>query len=154
MQMRRSAVPGKKRSSGQASKVRARAEPRASTRERRRRRSDDPQRALSLQLSQVRDEARLDALVLASHEGLAIAHAGDPAICCELAAFAPLLSQGPLHTDLELPQRLLFVRALTFEGSPLYLASCGDNPDETTFAQVDQWLAKASVGLTRILAAA
>jgi hypothetical protein len=140
MQTRRS-EPGKKQSA-------------ASSGERRRNRSDDAQRALSIQLSQVRDEARLDALVLATHEGLAIAHAGDPAVCSELAAVAPLLSQGPLMTEIELQQRLLFVRTVTFEGSPLYLASCGDDPGETSAAQVDRWLAQATLGVTRILAAA
>jgi hypothetical protein len=142
MQTRRDAKPGTKHSSSYAS-----------NRERRRNRSDDPQRALSMQLSHVRDEARLDALVLASHEGLAIAHAGDPAVCCELAALAPLLSQGPLMTEIDLQQRLLFVRAVTFEGAPLYLASCGDDPNRTTPAQVDRWLAEATAGVTRILAA-
>jgi hypothetical protein len=122
--------------------------------ERRHNRSDNPQRALSIQLSQVRDEAQLDALVLATHDGLTIAHAGDPAVCSELAAVAPLLSQGPLHTEIELPQQLLFVRAVTFEGSPLYLVSCGDDPARTTPAHVDRWLAKATLGVTRILAAA
>lgn len=120
-------------------------------RERRQNRSDDPQRALSIQLSQVRDEAQLDALVLATHDGLTIAHAGDLAVCCELAAVAPLLSQGPLPTEIEVRQQLLFVRAVTFEGSPLYLASCGDAPDP---AHVDRWLVKATAGVTRILAAA
>jgi hypothetical protein len=132
-----------------------RAEPRAATeRERRQNRSDDPQRALSIQLSQVRDEAQLDALVLATHDGLTIAHAGDLAVCSELAAVAPLLSQGPLPTEIELPQQLLFVRTVTFEGSALYLVSCGDDPDRTTRDRVDRWLAEATVGVTRILAAA
>jgi hypothetical protein len=133
----------------------SRAEPRASTeRERRQNRSDNAQRALSIQLSQVRDEAQLDALVLATHDGLTIAHAGDPAVCSELAAVAPLLSQGPLPTEIELPQQLLFVRAVTFEGAALYLVSCGDDPDRTTPDRVDRWLAKATIGVTRILAAA
>ena len=127
---------------------------RAFARERRTSRSDNPQQALSMQLSRVRDEAGLDALVLASHEGLTIAHAGDPAVCSELAAVAPLLSQGPLTTEIELSQRLLFVRAVNFEGEALYLASCGDGVDETTPAQVDRLLAKATLGVTRILAAA
>lgn len=122
--------------------------------DRRRARSSNPHQALSLQLSQVRDEARLDALVLASHEGLAIAHAGDADLCCELAALAPLLSAGhTLAEAAEIQQGLLFVRAVNFEGMPLYLASCGDNPDENTPAEVDRWLLEATQGVRRILAA-
>jgi hypothetical protein len=145
------------RSDAPAAKERSRSEPPAAKKkkkERRQNRSDDPQRALSIQLSQVRDEAHLDALVLATHDGLTIAHAGDPVVCTELAAVAPLLSQGPLPADIELPQQLLFVREVTFEGSALYLASCGDDPDRTTPAHVDSWLEKATLGVTRILAAA
>jgi hypothetical protein len=143
------------RAQARASTESSRAQARASTEgERRQNRSEDPQRALSIQLSQVREEAQLDALVLATHDGLTIAHAGDPAVCSELAAVAPLLSHGPLPTEIELPQQLLFVRAVTFEGSALYLVSCGDDPDRTTRDRVDRWLAKATVSVTRILAAA
>jgi len=131
----------------------SRSEARASS-ERRRRRSNDPQQALKLQLSRVRDEARLDALVLASHDGLTIAHAGDAALCSELAALAPLLSRGQvIDNEVDIQQGLLFVRAVEFEGMPLYLASCGDTATETTPADVDRWLAEATLGVTRILAA-
>jgi hypothetical protein len=122
--------------------------------DRRQLRSNDAQQALSLQLSHVRDGAHLDALVLASHDGLTIAHAGDPALCCELAALAPLLSQGhAIDNEVDIQQGLLFVRAVEFEGVPLYLASCGDNVTETAPADVDRWLTQATVGVTRILAA-
>ena len=122
--------------------------------ERRYRRSDDPQQALSLQLSHVRDEAQLDALVLASHDGLTIAHAGDAALCSELAALAPLLSRGHvIDNEVDIQHGILFVRAVEFEGTPLYLASCGDTVTETTPADVDRWLAEATAGVTRILAA-
>src|SRR5689334_20611134 len=53
------------------------------SRERRRVRSENPLEALLLQLSHVRDEAGLSAVVLASQEGLTIAHAGDEDVCCE-----------------------------------------------------------------------
>lgn len=121
------------------------------SRERRRVRSENPLEALLLQLSHVRDEAGLSAVVLASQEGLTIAHAGDEDVCCELAALAPLLSRGQfVQNDVQLTQPLLFVRAVEFEGQPLYLASCGE---EATTEDVDRWLAEATRGVTRILAA-
>jgi hypothetical protein len=130
-------------------------DPKARMRERRRKRSNNPHQALSLQLSHVRVGARLDALVLADEEGITIAHAGDEKLCSELAALAPILSRGTVVSNgIDMRQGLLFVRAVNFQGSPLYLASCGDNPDETTPAVVDQWLAEATLGVTRILTAA
>ena len=123
------------------------------TTDRRRERSSDPHEALSLQLSYVRSEARLEALVLASHDGLAIAHAGDLDLCSELAAVAPLLSSGDAASAADIQQGLLFVRAVNFEGTALYLASCGDNVNESTPAEVDRWLLEATEGVTRILAA-
>lgn len=123
--------------------------------ERRRIRSDDPHVALSLQLSHVRHGARLDAVVLANDEGLPIAHAGDAALCVELAALAPILSRGKVvENQIDMRQGLLFVRAVNYQGAPLYLASCGDSPSENTPELVDQWLANATVGVTRILNAA
>jgi hypothetical protein len=130
-------------------------EPKPEVAERRRIRSDDPHMALALQLSHVRHGARLDALVLANDDGLPIAHAGDAALCSELAALAPILSRGRVVTNkIDMRQGLLFVRAVNFQGAPLYLASCGDSPTENTPAEVDNWLAEATHGITRILAAA
>jgi hypothetical protein len=121
--------------------------------DRRRERSSDPQKALSLQLSYVRSEAGLDALVLATHDGLAIAHAGDMDLCSELAAVAPLLSMGDAASAADIQQGLLFVREVVFEGTALYLASCGDNVNDSAPAEVDRWLIEATAGVTRILAA-
>lgn len=121
--------------------------------DRRRDRSSDPHEALSLQLSHVRSEAGLDALVLASHDGLAIAHAGDVDLCSELAALAPLLSRGVATSAADIQQELLCVRSVTFEGTSLYLASCGDSVSEIAPAEMDRWLVEATEGVTRILAA-
>jgi hypothetical protein len=129
--------------------------------DRRRVRSSDPKQALELQLSYVRDEAHLDALVLASREGLPIAHSGDADLCSELAALAPLLGsawapnlggQAPANSS-DIQQGLLFVRAVDLDGESLYLASCGDNPLAHTPAAVDRWLLEATAGVRRILAA-
>jgi hypothetical protein len=93
--------------------------------------------------------------VLAKHQGQPIPQAGDSALCWELAALAPILSRGtPITHEIDIRQGLLFVRAVNFQGSALYLASCGDSPTENTPAEVDEWLAEATRGVTRILAAA
>jgi hypothetical protein len=123
-------------------------------RERRQTRSDNALEALLLQLSHVRDEAGLSALVLASHDGLTIAHVGDEELCSELAALAPLLSRGQyVQNDVQIAQPFLCVRAVEFEGTPLYLASCGEECAAGAPAEMDRWLAEATQGVTRILAA-
>jgi len=122
------------------------------TTDRRNVRSSDPHEALSLQLSNVLGAAGLSALVLASHDGLAIASAGDRDLCSELAAVAPLLSTGDAASAADIRQALLFVREVKFEGMPLYLASCGEDVYESAPAVVDRLLMEATVGVTRILA--
>jgi hypothetical protein len=124
--------------------------------ERRRTRSSNPKQALELQLSYVRKEAHLDALVLAGPEGLPIAHAGDADLCTELAALAPLLQSSGLTQPSDaaaIQQGLLFVRTVNFEGESLYLASCGDNVQKHSPDAVDRWLLEATAGVRRILAA-
>jgi len=121
--------------------------------DRRRARSSDPHEALALQLSYVRSEANLNALVLASHDGLPIAGAGDQQLCSQLAAVAPLLSGGDAASAADIRHGLLFVREVYFEGTPLYLASCGDDVYDSAPAEVDRWLIEATEGVTRILAA-
>ena len=110
--------------------------------DRRTRRSQRAEEALSLQLERVRDEARLEALVLASEEGLAIAHSGEEELCTELAALAPFIEETITSQD------LLRVRPTQFAGHPLYLVSYGrERPPE-----VDGWLDHACSGVFRILA--
>ena len=70
--------------------------------ERRTRRSLRADQALAFQLEQVRDEAGLDALVLATEEGLPVAHSGEDELCEEIAALAPFLSgQAEPATDIQ-----------------------------------------------------
>jgi len=116
------------------------------TRERRAVRSQDCSESLILQLARVRDAAHLDALVLATDEGLPVAHAGEPGLCEELAALAPLLWRDRSRVA----GRTSRVRAVTVsEELPLYLVSYSrDTP-----AQLDDWLEHASRGITRILKA-
>lgn len=59
--------------------------------DRRTRRSPHMQQALSFQLQRVRETAALDALVLATADGLPVAHSGEDELCAELAALAPFI---------------------------------------------------------------
>jgi hypothetical protein len=122
--------------------------------ERRRIRSNDARKALAYQLAYVRDEACLDALVLADKDGLIVARAGDPALCESLAAFAPLVSHGKVRHESELPATYLQVRPVEFEGTRLYLASCTESLADTLSQNLDGWLEHTQRGVTRILAAA
>lgn len=63
--------------------------------DRRIRRSSDPLVALHYQLSSTRARADLDAIVVADPSGVVVAGAGSWPVCEELAAYAPLLAEGP-----------------------------------------------------------
>lgn len=95
--------------------------------ERRAQRSSESPLALRFQLESTKDRGKLEALVLANDEGLALASAGEGAVCAELAAIAPFLGRG--HFGMPLPPMLrgaeVAVRPLLVHGVPLYLASVG-----------------------------
>lgn len=112
--------------------------------ERRTKRSQQAEEALALQLERVRDQARLDALVLASEEGLAIAHSGEDEFCAELAALAPFIPQASPT------QELLRVCATDFAGRRMYLVSYARERPHAA----DSWLEHAWHGVTRILSRA
>ena len=116
--------------------------------ERRARRSHNRQLALGFQLEHVRDHGRLECLVLSDDDGLALATAGDPAACRELAAIAPLLAQSIL--GMPMPPLLrgaeVAVRTVHVHGQPLYLASVGGGVAR------DALLAHSLEGVRRILA--
>ena len=59
--------------------------------ERRVHRSQDPYRALCLQLEHSRTHGALDAVVVAIDNGLLVAGAGDESLCEALGAVAPLV---------------------------------------------------------------
>ncbi|MDQ3037279.1 MAG: hypothetical protein M3Y87_33100 [Myxococcota bacterium] len=94
--------------------------------ERRMRRSDSRELALRYQIAHARDQARLEALVLADGAGIVIAESGDRAVCEELAAIAPLLS---VSLGMPMPPLLrgadVAVRSVRVHGQPVYLASVG-----------------------------
>lgn len=115
--------------------------------ERRRRRSDHPQVALRYQLEHTKERGRLEAIVLASEEGLPVAAAGDPGVCAELAAVAPWLSrsvfsmpQAPLLNGAELA-----CRSIRVHGQSLYLVTAGGSVAR------DALLSSSVSGLERIL---
>ena len=115
--------------------------------ERRLRRSDQPVVALRYQLEHTRQRGRLEAVVLASEEGLPVACAGDAAICAELAAVAPWLSRSvfsmpqlPLLRGAELA-----CRSIRVHGQNLYLVTAGGSVAR------DALLSSSIDGLERIL---
>ncbi|GAB4195886.1 MAG: hypothetical protein OHK0013_02500 [Sandaracinaceae bacterium] len=115
--------------------------------ERRRRRSEQPGTALRFQLEHTREQARLEALVLADEQGLLVAEAGDPAICSELAAIAPWMGRSPLA--MPLPPLLrgadVCVRSMHVHGAALHLAAVGGSVAR------DALLARSLRGVERIL---
>lgn len=117
--------------------------------ERRVRRSTYRDIALEFQLAHVRDRGRLEALVLADEDGLAVSTAGDPAVCQELAAMAPLMAKSIL--GIPLPPLLrgaeVAVRVVRVHDQPLYLASVGGGVAR------DALLAHSMRGVHRILSA-
>ena len=116
--------------------------------ERRIRRSDQRDVALRYQIEHARDQARLEALVLADDQGMPLAGAGDRAVCAELAAMAPLMTRS---LGMPMPPLLrgadVAVRTLRVHGQALYLASVGG-----TVAR-DALLSTSLLSVERILAA-
>ncbi len=115
--------------------------------ERRTRRSDNPYQALCLQLEQTKRDARLDAVVLAMHNGLVVAAAGEPGVCEELGAVAPLMGRtvfDPLASS-ELCADDLEVRTMACGGERFFLASLGGSKKR------DALLRRSVNGVQRIL---
>lgn len=130
----------------------------SSTRDRRRRRSNDPLAAVHHQLDFARHEAELDALVLADTSGCLVAGAGALSECELLAAHAPLRDDewtAPWDSDLgpgaELATRVdagladVEVCRLVVDGTELLLCAKGGG------AERQAWMARAAAGCARIL---
>ena len=115
--------------------------------ERRRQRSQQSSLALAYQLEHTRQKGHLEALVLASDEGLPVATSGEPAVCAELAAVAPWLGRSVLA--MPMPPLLrgaeVACRTVRVHGERLYLISVGG-----TVAR-DAHLSTSVLGLERIL---
>lgn len=120
--------------------------------DRRRRRSSDPLIALHYQLSYARNDAGLDAIVVADPSGVMVAGAGSWAVCEELAAYAPLLARGPNAWG-ECGSRVselgphVDVRQVCMDGQEVLLCSRGGGGAERTLEQ-------AARGVARILGSA
>lgn len=112
--------------------------------ERRTHRSERADQALFFQLDRVRNAEQLDALVLATEEGLPVAHSGEDELCEELAALAPFLSDGVASAE---EKRTTRVRTLTLDTLPLLLVSYRRDAELGS----DGWFEHASRGIERIL---
>ena len=114
--------------------------------ERRIRRSQDPYRALCLQLEHSRLEGQFDAVVVAIDNGLLVAGAGERSVCEALGAVAPLMSarsfSGRLPGALE--GQNVDVREMLLDGETVYVASVGRGGG-------DAWLQQSITGVRRIL---
>lgn len=116
--------------------------------DRRTRRSLQTHEALSLQLERVRDQASLDALVLATAEGLPVAHSGETTLCEELAAMAPLFPQkSQLSEQTREARAVRRVQPLTVSRTPLYLVFYAREQPRA----LEQWVEHTQRGVTRIL---
>ena len=115
-------------------------------RERRLRRSQDPYRALCLQLEHIRAEGELDAMVVAIDNGLLIAGAGERSVCEALGAVAPLLGSPRFNGRIpgSLIGQRIDVRSISLEGETVYVASIGRTVSE-------ECLVRSSGGVRRIL---
>ena len=114
--------------------------------ERRTRRSQDPYRALCLQLEHSRSQGQLDAVVVAIDNGLLVAGAGERSVCEALGAVAPLMSSAVFSGRLPgvLEGQSVDVRELSLDGETVYVASVGRE-------RGDAWLEQSMGGVRRIL---
>jgi hypothetical protein len=124
------------------------------TDDRRRKRSQDPLVALHHQLASTRSEERLDAIVVADDCGVVVAAAGSWAACEELAAYAPILSQGawtePGVRDtsrMEELRKQVDIQPVEVDGQTVLLCARGKAPRAGA-------MDRAAEGVARILRAA
>jgi hypothetical protein len=114
--------------------------------ERRTCRSQDPYRALCLQLEHSRMQGELDAMVVAIDNGLLVAGAGERSVCEALGAIAPLMSRPSFNGRLPgaLEGQSVDVRSVSLDGETVYIASVGRRGG-------DVWLQQSISALRRIL---
>lgn len=114
--------------------------------DRRRTRSQDPYRALCLQLERIREDGELDAMVVAIDNGLLVAGAGERSVCEALSAIAPLIGSPSFNGRVPgaLVGQRVDVRSISLEGETVYVASVGRSTD-------DEWMKRSIGGVRRIL---
>jgi hypothetical protein len=95
--------------------------------ERRRRRSIDRQTALRYQLEHSREVGGIEAMALGDATGLMVAFSGDPAVCAEMAAIAPVMGRVALgaRSSPLLRGTDMSVRAVRLFGQELFLVTAG-----------------------------
>jgi hypothetical protein len=117
--------------------------------ERRRRRSDEPLKALELQLEACRETALLDAMVLSDADGLVLAAAGDRQACDEIAVQLPVIGRrvGEFQGILLSAEHAMRVHMRRFRVglSELYVATIGGGSNDAA-------LERCLGGAARILA--
>jgi hypothetical protein len=124
-----------------------------SANERRRRRSSDPNQAISFQLETCRRAGGLEAMILADDHGLCIAASGYAPACEEVAARVSVMNrevpgfEGEIWTDHE--RWRVHVRRFHIDGMELCLCAVG-GMDDGRAHQVERSLR----GVKRILAVA
>ena len=120
--------------------------------DRRRKRANDVALALRYQLDSCRDQAGMDALVVADEDGLCLAASGPLETCHEVAAVLPFL--GRKRRDFQgtvLSGRgglRVLVRSFDFGGQELYCCAIGGREEHRA-----EELDRSVNGVTRILAA-
>ena len=114
--------------------------------ERRVHRSQDPYLALCFQLEHSRTHGALDAMVVATDNGLLVAGAGDESLCEALGAVAPLMEGSRFEGAIPraLHGQSIDIRAVCLDGEMLFVASAGQWP-------ADVWLQRSINGARRIL---
>lgn len=128
--------------------------------ERRKKRSHDPLVALHYQLAHAKNDAQLEAIVLADTSGVVVAGAGSWVVCEELAAYAPILATAKADTsEMTLPSRMeslrgdLDVRPMLAAGQPMLL--CALSPKGVASrergAGVESTTQRCAMGVARIL---
>ncbi|MFW2390370.1 MAG: hypothetical protein ACN4G0_18690 [Polyangiales bacterium] len=114
--------------------------------DRRKHRSQDPYRALCLQLESSRLQGELDAVVVAIDNGLLVAGAGERSVCEALGAVAPLVGSPSFNGRFPraIEGQSVDVCSVSLEGETVYVASVGRR-------RGDEWLQQSVGGVRRIL---
>ena len=118
--------------------------------DRRQRRSDDIQTALSHQLSTSQERALFNSIVLADENGLVMAWSGNDGLCEQMAAISPLLARDmtPWHGDVEtnIGKVRLSVAPLLVDGNQLFIAAAAGKKSD-----IAKELFRSGRGVSRIL---
>ena len=118
--------------------------------DRRRRRSDDIQKALSYQLSTSAERALFNSIVLADESGLVMAWSGNDGLCEQMAAISPLLArcmkpwQGDVETNIGKVR--LSIAPLSVNGCQLFIAAVAGKKSD-----IARELFRSGQGVSRIL---